>query len=86
VSGPENTLLGVADLRQVVLSPEHLTLGDILVAPVVSAEEDDTRSDLEELFGRYHYRTIPVVDAQDHLVGIIHHNDIIKGISSYFRT
>jgi magnesium transporter len=86
VSGPENALLGVADLRQVVLSPEHLTLADIMAAPVVAAEEDDTRSDLEDLFARYHYRMIPVVDAQDHLVGIIHHNDIMKGISSYSRT
>jgi CBS domain-containing protein/uncharacterized protein YrrD len=86
VSGPEKALLGVADLRQVVLSPEHLTLADIMAAPVVAAEEDDTRSDLEDLFARYHYRMIPVVDAQDHLVGIIHHNDIMKGISSYSRT
>jgi magnesium transporter len=74
------TLLGVVDLRELILSADHLTLGDIMVSPVVSAEEDDLRDDLVELFLKYHYRMIPVVDAQDRLLGVIHFNDIMKGL------
>jgi Mg/Co/Ni transporter MgtE len=33
-----------------------------------------------ELFLKYHYRMIPVVDAQDRLLGVIHFNDIMKGL------
>jgi CBS domain-containing protein len=76
------TLLGVVDLRELILSADHLTLGDIMVSPVVSAEEDDLRDDLVELFLKYHYRMIPVVDAQDRLLGVIHFNDIMKGVTT----
>jgi magnesium transporter len=74
------TLLGVVDLRELILSADHLTLGDIMVSPVVTAEEGDLRDDLVELFLKYHYRMIPVVDAQDRLLGVIHFNDIMKGL------
>ena len=75
-----NTLTGVVDLRELVLAADHLTLGEIMVSPVVSAEEDDLRDDLAELFAKYHYRMIPVVDAQDRMLGVIHYNDIMKGL------
>ena len=48
---------------------------------VVSAEEDTTREDLEEIFEKYHYRMIPVVDGRDHLLGIIRYNDLVQSLS-----
>jgi len=86
VGGPEKILLGVVDLRELVLASDDKTLGDIMASPVVAAEEDDTRDDLAELFLKYHYRMIPVVDDKDRLLGIIHHNDIVKGLSLRART
>jgi Mg/Co/Ni transporter MgtE len=44
---------------------------------VVSAEADDIREDLVELFNKYHYRMIPVVDPRDHILGVVHYNDIM---------
>jgi len=86
VGGPEKILLGVVDLRELVLAHDDKTLGDVMASPVVAAEEDDTRDDLAELFLKYHYRMIPVVDDKDRLLGIIHHNDIVKGLSLRART
>ena len=37
-------------------SRRRLPLGEAMVAPVVAAESDDVREDLEELFAKYHYR------------------------------
>jgi len=85
-SGEEKLLIGVVDLRDLVLAPDETTLGDIMVSPVVSAEEDDTRDDLSEMFAKYHYRIIPVVNRQDHLLGVVRFNDIMKGLLSYART
>ena len=45
---------------------------------MVSAEQDDTQEDLEQIFAKYHYRMIPVVDAQDRILGIIRYKDIMK--------
>ena len=80
VNGDNKTLIGVADLRELTLAPEEAVLGDIMVSPVVAADKDTSRGDLVEMFAKYHYRMIPVVDIEDHILGVIFYNDIMKGI------
>ncbi|MGA2068614.1 MAG: CBS domain-containing protein [Thermoguttaceae bacterium] len=80
VGEPDKLLLGVVDLRELVLARDETPLGELMVAPVVAAETDDLRKDLEELFAKYHYRMVPVVDRGDHLQGVIHYKDIMKGL------
>jgi Mg/Co/Ni transporter MgtE len=80
VGDPDRVLLGVIDLRELVLAADDVKLGELMVSPVVSAEADDVREDLEEMFAKYHYRMVPVVDRGDHLLGVIHFKDIMKGL------
>ena len=76
---PEDKLLqGVVDLRELVLAVNDQSLAEIMGSPVVSADEDDTQEDVAEIFSKYHYRMIPVVDAQDHILGVIRYKDIVK--------
>jgi Mg/Co/Ni transporter MgtE len=49
---------------------------------VVTAEADDVQDDLAEMFAKYHYRMIPVVDEHDNLLGVIQYNDIMKGVET----
>ncbi len=86
VNGDDKILIGVVDLRALVLAPDEAKLGDLMVAPVVSAQQDDMRDDLAELFAKYHYRMLPVVDAQDRLLGVVHYNDIMRGLVMRART
>lgn len=86
VTGPEKTLVGVVDLRELVLAADTQTLGDIMVAPVVSAEADDLQDDLTDLFAKYHFRMIPVVDPHDHMLGVVYYKDIMKGLVTRART
>jgi Mg/Co/Ni transporter MgtE len=76
----DKVLVGVIDLRDLVLAPDEMRLCDLMVTSVVVAEEETTRDDLEELFAKYHFRMIPVVDVQDRLIGVLHYNDIIQGL------
>lgn len=76
------TLAGVVDLRELILAPDDKTLAQIMAYPVVSAEEDDLQEDLAELFLKYHYRIIPVVDSQDRILGVIRYNDIMKSVEA----
>lgn len=79
VVAPEGKILqGVVDLRELLLARDDASLGEIMASPVVSAEEDDTQEDLTQIFAKYHYRTIPVVDAQDRILGVIRYKDIMK--------
>lgn len=77
----EGVLIGVVDIRELILAPDEKTLGDIMSPSVVSAEEDKTREDLEEILEKYHYRMIPVVDGRDHLLGIVRYNDLVQSLS-----
>ncbi len=78
--GPEASLLGVVDVRELILAPDATPLSELMTAPVVTAEEEDLREDLEEIFAKYHYRMVPVVDHRDRLVGVVRYNDIMKGL------
>ena len=76
----EHVLEGVVDLRDLVLAKDDALLGDIMVSPVVSAEAEDLRDDLQELFAKYHFRMLPVVDHRDHLLGVLRYNEVMKGV------
>jgi CBS domain-containing protein len=79
VEGSDEVLVGLVDLRDLVLAPDEATLGDIMVSPVVAADEAALREDLTSLFEKYEFRMIPVVDAQDHIYGVISYKDVMKG-------
>ena len=79
------SLLGVIDLRELILASDDAKLGDIMIEPVVTAEEDDVQDDLSEMFAKYHYRMIPVVDGQDNILGVIRYNDIMKGVETRIK-
>lgn len=80
VNGDERTLIGVVDLRELILAREQQPIEEIMTSPVVTAEDDDVQEDLTEMFAKYHFRMIPVVDRQDRILGVIRYNDIMKGV------
>ncbi len=78
VVDPGNRVLhGVVDLRELVLARDEVRLADIMSSPVVTADEHDVRDQLAEMFDKYHYRMIPVVDAEDHILGVVRAKDIM---------
>lgn len=78
-------LLGVVDLRELVLAGDDAVLEDVMAAPVVSVEGDDLLDDLHRLFVKYHFRMLPVVDATDHMLGVIRYQDVMKGLEGRVR-
>jgi magnesium transporter len=74
-------LLGVVDLRELVLAADEQSLAEIMATPVVSAEAENVQDELAEMFAKYHYQMIPVVDAHDRILGVVRYNDIMKGAS-----
>ena len=78
VVGPDGrSLLGVVDARQLLVEQDTATLEEVMTSPAVAAESDDIREDLATLFGKYHYRMIPVVDPEDRILGVISYNDVM---------
>lgn len=79
VAAEGKTLQGVVDLRSLVLAPESALLSELMVSPVVTASHDCLREDLAARFAKYQFHMLPVVDAQDHLLGIVRYKHIMQG-------
>ena len=75
---PENVLAGVVDLRDLVLAHDETMVGDLMVFPVVAAQDSNLWDEIAEIFDKYHYQILPVVDAKDHILGVINTKDIVK--------
>jgi CBS domain-containing protein/sporulation protein YlmC with PRC-barrel domain len=74
----QGPVLGVVDARQILLATDPETMESLMVNPVVTAEMDDVREDLTAMFSKYHFRMIPVVDAEDRIHGVVRHGDMMK--------
>jgi magnesium transporter len=82
VADEQRTLAGVLDLRELVLARDETPVTEVMVAPVITAEEEDLREDIEALFAKYHFRMLPVADRKDHLLGVIRYNDVMRGLET----
>ena len=77
VEPTERVLQGVVDLRELVLARDEVPLADLMASPVVTADEHDERGKLAEMFDKYHYRMIPVVDSADRMLGVVRAKDVL---------
>jgi magnesium transporter len=78
VDAPAGVLLGVADLREVVLANEGTALEEIMASPAVTVDSELVKEDIVDYFAKYHYRLLPVVDGGDRLLGVIGYKDIMR--------
>lgn len=73
-------LVGVVSLRSLVLADENTKVSDIMKEDIIFAHVDDDQEETSELFKKYGFIAIPVVDNEDRLVGIITFDDILDVI------
>lgn len=70
-------LLGTVSLRQLVLAHDDDIIGDIMEENVISVNTLDDREFVAREFTKYDFTTMPVVDSENRLVGIITVDDIV---------
>lgn len=73
-------LTGVVSLRALVISDDNLTVGDIMHDDPLCVNVDEDQEEVMDLFNRYGYLAIPVVDNEQRLVGIVTVDDILDVI------
>jgi CBS domain-containing protein/sporulation protein YlmC with PRC-barrel domain len=76
VTEPDHVLMGVVDLRDLVLAAESTTLEDLMMSPAVTVDSELVEQDVAELFEKYSWRMLPVVDTGDRLLGVIGYKDV----------
>ncbi|WP_026090208.1 magnesium transporter [Salinicoccus carnicancri] len=76
----ERRLAGIMSLRELIIADDDEYIGDIMTDRVVSVRVSDDQEDVAQIMRDYDFLAVPVVDYQDHLVGIITADDIMDVI------
>ena len=70
-------LMGVVTVRQLLLADAGTLVRDIMEPHVISVETAMDREEAAQLMSRYDLSALPVVDAEDRVVGIITFDDVL---------
>ncbi len=70
-------LTGMVALRTLILSKSDALIRDIMEENVISVETMTDQEEVARMISKYDFSSIPVVDSEDRLVGIITVDDII---------
>ena len=73
-------LIGVVSLKSLVIADDSAIVGDLMHDDPVVAHVDDDQEEVSDIFTRYGYLAIPVVDNEYRLVGIVTVDDILDVI------
>ena len=76
----DEQLIGVLSLKQLLLSPKHLSLKEIMFSEVISVTVDTPQEDVAKIVERYDFLSLPVVDNNNKLEGVITVDDVIDVI------
>lgn len=71
----DRRLIGFVSLKKLILSRRAALVGEIMQRDVISARVDEDQEEAARLIDRYALIAIPIVDADDRLLGIITHDD-----------
>ncbi len=70
-------LIGIISLRTLVISDDNAAVGDIMHDDYVFVNVYDDQEEVSEVFKKYDFLALPVVDKEHRLVGIITVDDIM---------
>ena len=73
-------LVGVLSLRSLILARADARLKDIMVQSVVRTQLDSTPEEVAQIVSKYDLLSVPVVDLQNALVGVVTVDDVIDVI------
>ncbi|WP_355660599.1 magnesium transporter [Halomonas salifodinae] len=72
---PDGRLAGTLSLRQLMVARPGARVDDLMIKDVISAPVDEEQEEVARLVARYDLLAIPVIDAEERLVGIVTHDD-----------
>lgn len=77
VLDPEQHLLGVVSFRELFVADPMKRVADLMTTDVVKVSDDMDQETVSRIFAEHDLSAIPVVDADDHMKGIVTVDDIV---------
>ncbi|MBI4115267.1 MAG: magnesium transporter [Candidatus Omnitrophica bacterium] len=78
VTDTDNRLQGVLGMRDLILADPQTPIETLMMKEVVSVPAETDREEVVKLASKRRYLTMPVVDSEKRLLGIIHSEDLIE--------
>lgn len=73
----KGALIGVLSLRTLILSEDDAVIGDIMEPHVITVTTTEDQETVAQMFSKYNFNALPVVDTENRLVGIVTVDDAI---------
>lgn len=77
VTDNQRHLEGVVTVKDLLMNPYEAKIGDIMEDNVIKCVTTDDQEDVADLFNRYDLLSVPVVDQENRLVGIVTVDDAV---------
>lgn len=78
VVDPEDHILGVLSLRELIVAASEKTLSELMDTRIVAANIEDHKDRIAEDFAKYGMLAMPVVDDDNHLKGVILFKNLLE--------
>ena len=77
VSDTHSTLIGIVTIKTLLLSDDDEVIENIMETNVISVNTLDDQEEVAQMFNKYNFLALPVVDKENRLVGIVTVDDAI---------
>ena len=82
VTDKERRLEGILSLRELLVANDDDVIEDLMESDVIYAHTHDDREDVANLFRKYGFKALPIVDNERRVVGIVTVDDIMEVMES----
>lgn len=73
----DDRLQGVVPPMRLIISPPDMSVSELLLHDLFTAHADDDQEEVKNKFEKYDVAALPVVDDDNHLLGVITHDDVL---------
>lgn len=78
VLSPNKKLIGAVSLRDLVTSDRDVLIKDLMSEDVIYVHTDTDQEDVADVFSKYDFSALPVVDTETRMTGIVTVDDILN--------
>jgi Mg/Co/Ni transporter MgtE len=76
----ETVLTGAVPLGRIVLAAASTPLADLASDPLISVKAEESVKSVVDLFHKYNLMSLPIVDEERHLLGIVTADDVLEHV------
>jgi magnesium transporter len=80
ITDDDDCLVGVASLRALATTPSETLLRDIMAKRIHSVRPETDQEDVAQIVAQYNYLAVPVLDSDNHLLGLVTVDDVVDVI------